>query len=146
MPGDVEAARSAHWRSNFRQDIASGALGYVSSTYRTDDGARHQVRSALRRSIGEAYGAFVGHVDHIPRDDYGCVWVRTLWLHGELGLNMQQPVRRSTPQRLHLPCTRDPRAAHAHAPERYARDCVLHAGLLSMHSTAPCHPTSPPAC
>ncbi|KAG2488932.1 hypothetical protein HYH03_012553 [Edaphochlamys debaryana] len=58
-------------QSRLRQDKASGALYEVAGRYRVLFGGHHVVRKGLRRSIGDAYAAYVGQVINLPQDTYG---------------------------------------------------------------------------
>ncbi|KXZ54297.1 hypothetical protein GPECTOR_5g383 [Gonium pectorale] len=46
-------------------------MGGVAGRYRELFGTHHLVRKGLRRSIGDAYAAYVGQVVHLPDDLYG---------------------------------------------------------------------------
>eukprot|EP00798_Chlamydomonas_sp_ICE-L_P005070 gene5068-34865_t len=52
-------------------DQASNARRHVSSIAKEKTAARNVVNSALRRSIGDAYAAYVGQVNQLPDDAYG---------------------------------------------------------------------------
>ncbi|KAG2453136.1 hypothetical protein HYH02_002462 [Chlamydomonas schloesseri] len=57
-------------QSRLRQDKRSGALMEVAGRYRTLFAGHHIVRKGLRRSIGDAYAAYVGQVVNLPEDTY----------------------------------------------------------------------------
>ncbi|GLI71271.1 hypothetical protein VaNZ11_016393 [Volvox africanus] len=58
-------------QSRLRQDKASGALNEVAGRYRVLYGSHQLVRKGLRRSIADAYAAYVGQVVNLPEDTYG---------------------------------------------------------------------------
>ncbi|GIL79995.1 hypothetical protein Vretifemale_9220, partial [Volvox reticuliferus] len=66
LRSQLEAAQS-----RLRQDKASGALDEVAGRYRVLYGSHHLVRKGLRRSIADAYAAYVGQVVNLPEDTYG---------------------------------------------------------------------------
>ncbi|KAG2437364.1 hypothetical protein HXX76_006019 [Chlamydomonas incerta] len=57
-------------QSRLRQDKQNGALMEVAGRYRTLFAGHHIVRKGLRRSIGDAYAAYVGQVVNLPEDTY----------------------------------------------------------------------------
>ncbi|GLC41996.1 hypothetical protein PLESTF_000109100 [Pleodorina starrii] len=79
-------------QSRLRQDKASGALDEVAGRHRVLFGAHQLVRKGLRRSIADAYAAYVGQVVNLPEDSYGLA-LRALdrTFNSEAGARSGQP-------------------------------------------------------
>ncbi|PNG99383.1 hypothetical protein TSOC_014841, partial [Tetrabaena socialis] len=58
-------------QATLRLDKQSGALQEVAGRYRMLFAGQHLVRKGLRRSIADAYAAYVGQVVDLPHDTYG---------------------------------------------------------------------------
>ncbi|GFR47601.1 hypothetical protein Agub_g9336 [Astrephomene gubernaculifera] len=58
-------------QSRLRMDKRSGALDEVAGRYRALFAGHQVVNKGLRRSIGDAYAAYVGQVVNLPEDTYG---------------------------------------------------------------------------
>lgn len=68
---DLEATLPRGVTARARQDATSGAAQTTSSKFTVSTAARACVNAALKRSIADAYLAYIGQVDQLPTDAYG---------------------------------------------------------------------------